>query len=115
MVRNHPYQHLYFNKLAGKNMKEVRKKYELDYWGLAFLEGFKHLLDKSKEEKVFFSARKTVYLLSALFLDDELRNRLYYCPGKRHNYFTNFRADDESSLKKIGEKCNKMSHQKNSS
>src|SRR6185503_17656564 len=40
MIKNHPYQDLYFNRLAGKNLGEVQKHFELDYWGLSYREGF---------------------------------------------------------------------------
>ena len=36
MVHLHPYEYLYFNRLAGKNMKEISSRFEMDYWGLAF-------------------------------------------------------------------------------
>jgi hypothetical protein len=35
MIRNHPYQNVYFNRLAGENLKSARSLYEMDYWGLS--------------------------------------------------------------------------------
>ena len=31
MIRNHPYQNVYFNRLAGKDMALVKRRFELDY------------------------------------------------------------------------------------
>jgi hypothetical protein len=51
MVRWHPYQYLYFNVLAGN----WAKKYDLDYWGVAYLRPLKKILaqDSSKSYAIF--------------------------------------------------------------
>ena len=36
MVRHHPFEHVYFNRFAGRDMKEVKQRFELDYWGLSY-------------------------------------------------------------------------------
>ncbi len=43
MVRAHPYEQLYFNRLAGKNLGEIKSLYDLDYWGLAYRSGLEYL------------------------------------------------------------------------
>lgn len=44
MVRHHPYQNVYFNRLAGRDMTEIKARFEMDFWGLATLEGLEHVL-----------------------------------------------------------------------
>jgi len=41
MIRNHPYQNVYFNNLAGRNMKEIKCRFDLDYWGLSYTKALK--------------------------------------------------------------------------
>ena len=52
MVRNHPYQNVYFNALAGRDMEEVKGKFELDYWGLAYRQGLEYILEHDKREHI---------------------------------------------------------------
>lgn len=56
MVLYHPYQHLYFNILAG-GMARAKKNFDLDYWGLTFKKGLEYIAATDKDEKisVFFS------------------------------------------------------------
>jgi len=43
MIRVHPYQHLYFNRLAGSSLAEIQQRYEMDYWGLSFTQVLRNL------------------------------------------------------------------------
>lgn len=54
MVRNHPHENVYFNRLAGRDMASVAKKFEMDYWGLSYKQGLEYLLriDPSETIKV---------------------------------------------------------------
>lgn len=57
MIKYHPYQNVYFNLLAGKNMRSVKESFELDYWGLSFRKALEYILDNDRNEsiKVFVS------------------------------------------------------------
>lgn len=48
MINNHPYQMVYFNILAGKNIQD---KFELDYWGLSNKNAIENILDKETDKK----------------------------------------------------------------
>jgi hypothetical protein len=52
MVRNHPNENVYFNRLAGENMTQVRQRYETDYWGLAYKQGIDYILSTDPDEKI---------------------------------------------------------------
>ena len=54
MVRYHPYQNVYFNVLAGRDMKDIKKNFELDYWGLSYREALEYIVknDKNKSIKI---------------------------------------------------------------
>ncbi|WP_221031057.1 phospholipid carrier-dependent glycosyltransferase [Actomonas aquatica] len=43
-VRHHPYQNLYFNRLAGPDLPTAKSRFELDFWGLSYLEALRHLV-----------------------------------------------------------------------
>jgi hypothetical protein len=42
MIRIHPYQNVYFNDFAGKNIAE---NFEIDYWGVSYKEGLDFILE----------------------------------------------------------------------
>lgn len=52
MVRNHPYQNVYFNRLAGSRMSEVKMRFELDYWGLSYREAIETILQRDQGDSV---------------------------------------------------------------
>ncbi len=49
MIRNHPYQNLYFNRLAGVNASEITKRFELDYWGVSYRKALEYILKTDKD------------------------------------------------------------------
>lgn len=51
MVRNHPYQNLYFNFLAG-GLEGARENFDLDYWGLTFREGLEYIAATDSDEQI---------------------------------------------------------------
>jgi hypothetical protein len=44
MVKNHPYQNVYFNELAG-DPATLRTRFDMDYWGLSYKQAIDYLLD----------------------------------------------------------------------
>ena len=49
MIKNHPYQNIYFNFLAGKN---PGLNFELDYWGLSNKDTLNYILKKDKKNNI---------------------------------------------------------------
>lgn len=47
MIRLHPYQYVYFNKFAGK---DIENNYEIDYWGISYKEGLDYILENSSKQ-----------------------------------------------------------------
>jgi hypothetical protein len=94
MIKNHPYQNVYFNILAGNN---IREKYELDYWGLSYKQGLEYILAHDPSAKVQITSDKSDMDLTPLLnfgiIPAKERNRLEYTYDlKSANYFvTNFR------------------------
>jgi len=41
----HSLQNIYFNRLAGSNLTEIRRRFEMDYWGLSQRKALERLLE----------------------------------------------------------------------
>lgn len=99
MARLHPYQHLYFNRLAGRTMGEIKNSFELDYWGLCYRRALEHILHNDKRPKI--KAALAAYpsgLASVNMLAPEDRKRLSFplTPGEEVDYFlSNYRWHKE--------------------
>ena len=52
MVDLHPYQNLYFNRLAGPDMQTVKSRFDLDYWGLSYREGLAYILASDPSDSI---------------------------------------------------------------
>lgn len=44
MVRYHPHENVYFNRLAGRDMASVARRFEMDYWGLSYKQALEYIL-----------------------------------------------------------------------
>ena len=76
IVKNHPHQYVFFNFLAGK---ELNKKFDIDYWGLSYMENLNYILDHDSRKKIYIknnSLNKPVIFLNTLH--EEKRNRFIY-------------------------------------
>jgi hypothetical protein len=54
-VKNHPYQNVYFNRVITSNY-DIRKSFELDYWGVSFKQGLEKIAMIEKNETIKFNA-----------------------------------------------------------
>ena len=93
MVENHPYQHVYFNLLAGRDMAFVKEHFELDYWGLSYRQALEYILENDSEEtlEVFVSNRPGVYNSYILPAADRHRLRYVRNPYEAKYYVSNYR------------------------
>jgi len=76
MIRNHPFEAIYVNKLAGKDMQEVKDRFDLDAWGVSYRKALEYVLqaDSSPKVPVFISS----YWLKQYILPAIDRERLVY-------------------------------------
>ncbi len=94
MIRNHPFQNVYFNVLAGKN---AGQNFELDYWGLSFRQGLEYIVHNDKRPVIKLAAN-IPYLCAnnAIFLEKHDINRLQLAHINHADYFlTNYRWHPE--------------------
>ena len=74
MAKLHPYENVYFNRLAGRDMQEVKQRFDLDYWGLSYREGLEYILSTDARSKINVYGETVVGVRSAAILgSDELR------------------------------------------
>jgi hypothetical protein len=52
MIANHPYQYLYFNRLAGPDYKTVQQRFDMDYWELNYKEGLAYILENDPSDQI---------------------------------------------------------------
>ncbi len=96
-IRLHPFENVYFNSFAGKDMENIKKKFELDYWGLSYKDGLNYILDHDTTSviKVYpdnFSGQVNLYIFPK-----ERRKRIFFTESVTDaTYFiTNFRWHPE--------------------
>jgi len=87
MVRDHPYQNVYFSFLPGA---VAERQFERDYWGLSGWQGMRWILAQDSSQKVLVSTdpRATVMLHnSRLLLRPAERNRVVMTSQSQARYF----------------------------
>lgn len=94
MAMLHPYQNLYFNRLAGKNAGELQSRFEMDYWGLSYREALEKILAKDDSDTVRVYTLNNPGYLNSFILPESSRKRIKYSGPEDFEYFiTNFRGD----------------------
>jgi len=94
MIKNHPFQNVYFNILAGGY---AGQNFELDYWGLSFRQGLEYIFKNDKRSAIKLSVNVLPpFLNNAIFLDRRDIDRLRLARIYDADYFiTNYRWHPE--------------------
>jgi len=87
MIRYHPLQNVYFNRLAGANLTEIRRRFEMDYWGVSQRQALEKLLEIDPSPKIRVYALNT---LNAQILPPASRDRLEFTQPEAATYFISF-------------------------
>jgi hypothetical protein len=87
MIRYHPLQNIYFNQLAGRNLTEIRRRFEMDYWGLSQRKALERLLAIDPSPAIRVSAPTSI---NAAILPPALRNRLEFTKPESATYLISF-------------------------
>ncbi len=89
MVKNHPFQNVYFNLLAGR---DIKNNFELDYWGLSYRQALEYILRNDSEKTIKVYALNRPGEINADILTPIERNRLEYVDFDDAKYFlSNYR------------------------
>ena len=80
MIKNHPYQNIYFNFLAGKNPS---LNFELDYWGLSNKDTLNYILKKDKKNNIkIYILSESPYQFSLSLINKNDRKRIEFVKSK---------------------------------
>jgi hypothetical protein len=78
MVRNHPFQNVYFNNLLSHDEQYLRKNFEMDYWGASYKQAFEYMLDNDKSCKINVAIAQTCGYDNAMILKKDNRERIIF-------------------------------------
>ena len=96
MIKNHPYQNIYFNSLAGR---DIENNFDLDYWGLSYRQALEYILRNDSEKTIKVYVLNTPGEITADILTPIERNRLEYVDLDDAKYFlSNFRDHETNNL-----------------
>jgi hypothetical protein len=87
LIDLHPYENVYFNFLAGKDMKEVKQNFELDYYGVSSKQALDYILKNDPSVKLNIYAEQYPQQLNAQYLPAEQRNRIKFSEMEYADYF----------------------------
>lgn len=90
---NHPFQYVYFNILAGNaGNEDLRKRYELDYWGMSYRQALEYILEKDTSATIRIAAQNEPVKTNVEFLPPEQKKRIVITGIEQASYFvTNYR------------------------
>jgi len=97
LIQSHPYQNVYFNFIPGSNLTEVRKLFELDYWGLSYRQGLEYILKQDQREKIKVASNTLPGFYNTFILREQDRKRVQFVrnPKEADYYMDNFRFRPE--------------------
>ncbi|MEI8279901.1 MAG: glycosyltransferase family 39 protein [Bacteroidota bacterium] len=93
MVRNHPYQQVYFNEFISHKDEYLRKNFEMDYWGVAYKQGYEYILKTDPSYNIKIASRNAPLGTNNLLLQPHEQQRFHYVDVKEDPDYilTNFR------------------------
>jgi len=91
MIKNHPFQQVYFNELVSHKKEYLQNNYEMEYWGCACKQALEHIIatDTSKEIKIAWAVDPVPN--NILMLPVEERSRVTMVEYGGNYIITNFR------------------------
>ncbi len=97
MVKNHPFQEVYFNELTSHEDQYLRENYELDYWGASFKQGLEFLAKKQPTDTIRLACNYDDPVRhNTKILPIKDRERFVFTDFQHADYFiTNFRGHKE--------------------
>ena len=98
MINNHPYQNVYFNFIAGKN---VKKNFEIDYWGLSNKQALELILKNDQRNLIKVGSAGPISLNNSMqILSKSNRDRLIASRNIDADYIINNYIDWHGKYKK---------------
>ncbi len=92
MIRNHPFQNVYFNELVSHKSEHLRTSFDMDYWGCADKQGIEYILahDPADTVKIWWSLDPVGN--NRMMIPASIRERVKLVDSAQATYFmTNWR------------------------
>lgn len=82
MIKEHPLQNVYFNKIAGATLKEIKSGFDIDYWGLAYKQALEKISNKNASKVILINRGR------------KIRNNISILPRKERKRFKQVTNDN---------------------
>ena len=92
MVRNHPFENVYFNELVSHKTEHLRESFDMDYWGCADKQGIEYILahDPADTVKIWWSLDPVGN--NRMMIPTKIKERVKLVDSAQATYFmTNWR------------------------
>ena len=88
MIKNHPYQEVYFNNCISHTDESLRSNFDLDYWGLCHREGLEYLIENEKQYPIQLACNLNAPVaINKLILKPEDRDKIQIVDFLHADYF----------------------------
>ena len=96
MIRNHPFQQVYFNELVSHKKEYLRRHFDFEYWGCAFKEGLEQLIATSKKDSIKIFWALPPLPNNIMMLQKQDRGRIYLMDERAQSDYiiSNFRGNN---------------------
>ena len=93
MIKNHPFQYVYFNQfVSSKKENHFRKNFDMDYWGISYKKSLDYILENDTSKAIKISVANYSGCVNGQILKPEQRKRITFVDEKDAKYFiTNYR------------------------
>lgn len=99
MYKLHPNNQVYFNSFVKTGNNNIRKNYEMDYWGVSQYQGLKYIIENDSSEAIKIKSNLMVGNNAKLLFDEATQQPLIITDGftfEESDYFiTNYRWHPE--------------------
>jgi len=94
MIRNHPFQQVYFNRFVSHAQESHRKNFDFDYWGASYKQGLDYIMqhDKAQKVRIFESLPPVANAYLSLPLSERKRVTLVDRQDTPYYFITGFRG-----------------------
>jgi hypothetical protein len=112
MIKDHPYQNVYFNSIGKLFYKPLEKNFEMDYWGLSYRKALEDILATDTAKKISIGTENFAGELNLQILPKQDQERIiyvrlfknpigvkYFIPDVRDGKILNKRNDTEPRIK----------------
>ncbi len=84
MVAYHPLQCVYFNRLAGANLQDVKARYDIDYWGISFRKAYAYIAANDKRPRIRVHPSNYSGMNNSFTLPEKERKRFMFVQKLKH-------------------------------